>query len=200
MILFGASGHAKVILDIFKNNGVVVSCIYDDDPKVTEIFSVPVRINSLKLDEKEDAVISIGNNKIRKSISEKFPYLNYITGIHPRAVISEFSEIGKGTVIMANVTVNPDVKIGEHCILNTGCVIEHDCSLGDFVHISPTAALSGNVEIGEGSHIGVGASVIQGVKIGKWCTVGAGAAIINDVPDYSVVVGVPGRIIKSVNT
>lgn len=72
--------------------------------------------------------------------------------------------------------------------------------LGDFVHISPNAALSENVEIGEGSHIGVGASVIQGVKIGKWCTVGAGAAIINDVPDYSVVVGVPGRIIKSVNT
>lgn len=196
MILFGASGHAKVILDIFKQNGVVVSCIYDDDPKVTEIFSVPVRINSLKSDEKEDAVISIGNNKIRKSISEKLPHLNYLTSIHPSAVISEFSEIGKGTVIMANVTVNPDVKIGDHCILNTGCVIEHDCSLGDFVHISPNAALAGNVFVGEGTQIGIGAAVIQGIKIGKWVTVGAGAVIIKDIPDYAVVVGNPGKIIK----
>lgn len=64
--MFGASGQAKVILDIFKKNGVVVSGIYDDAPKVTEIFSVPLRINSLKSDEKEDVVISIGNSKIRK--------------------------------------------------------------------------------------------------------------------------------------
>lgn len=64
--MFGASGQAKVILDIFKKNGVVVSCIYDDAPKVTEIFSVPLRINSLKSDEKEDVVLSIGNSKIRK--------------------------------------------------------------------------------------------------------------------------------------
>ena len=57
MILFGASGHAMVILDIFKKNGVVVSCIYDEAPKVTEILFVPVHINSLKSDEKEEAVI-----------------------------------------------------------------------------------------------------------------------------------------------
>jgi len=66
----------------------------------------------------------------------------------------------------------------------------------DFVHISPNSALAGGVEIGEGSQIGIGASVIQGIKVGKWCVIGAGAVIINDIPDYSVVVGNPGRIIK----
>ena len=54
----------------------------------------------------------------------------------------------------------------------------------------------GNVEIGEGTHIGSGAIVIPNVVIGKWAVIGAGAVIIKDVPDYAVVVGNPGKIIK----
>jgi acetyltransferase EpsM len=50
--------------------------------------------------------------------------------------------------------------------------------------------------VGEGSNIGIGASVIQGVSIGKWVVVGAGTVIIDDIPDYAVVVGIPGKIIK----
>jgi acetyltransferase EpsM len=57
-------------------------------------------------------------------------------------------------------------------------------------------ALAGNVVVGEGAHIGIGAAVIQNVKIGKWATIGGGAVIIRDVPDYAVVVGNPGRVIK----
>jgi acetyltransferase EpsM len=66
----------------------------------------------------------------------------------------------------------------------------------DFVHISPNAALAGNVHVGEGTQIGIGATVMQNIRIGKWVMVGAGAVIIRDVPDYAVVVGNPGRIIK----
>ena len=75
--------------------------------------------------------------------------------------------------------------------------MDHDCSLEDFVHICPHATLCGNVSVGEGTQIGAGATVIQGIKIGKWCMIGAGAVIIEDVPDYSVVVGVPGKVIKT---
>lgn len=97
---------------------------------------------------------------------------------------------------MANVSINPSASIGNHCIINTGSIVEHDCVLSDFVHISPKAALAGNVFVGEGTQIGIGAAVIQGIKIGKWVTVGAGAVIIKDIPDYAVVVGNPGKIIK----
>ena len=48
----------------------------------------------------------------------------------------------------------------------------------------------------EGANIGIGAVVIQGLTIGKWSTIGAGSVIINDVPDYAVVVGNPGKVIK----
>jgi acetyltransferase EpsM len=97
---------------------------------------------------------------------------------------------------MSNVSVNVQSNIGHHVILNTNCSIDHDCILEDFVHVSPNAALAGNIQVGEGSQIGIGACVMQNIRIGKWVMVGAGAVIIRDVPDYAVVVGNPGRIIK----
>lgn len=195
MILYGASGHAKVIIDILHKNNIEVSKIIDDEPKSKDIFNIPVEKSSLTENNEKKVIISIGNNEIRKKISEKYQF-DYQTIMHPSAVISEFSKIGNGTVIMANAVVNSDSEIGKHCIINTSAIVEHDCKISDFVHISPNASLAGNVEVGEGAHIGIGSCVIQGVKIGKWATIGAGAVIIRDVPDFATVVGNPGRIIK----
>lgn len=194
MILFGASGHAKVILDILFLNRVSVEKIIDDHPSFEKLFKIPVEKNTSDFEGLE-AIISIGNNGIRKSIAEKYS-LHYQKAIHPKSTISQFSEIGEGTVVMANAVLNPGCKIGTHCIINTAAIIEHDCVLEDFVHISPNAALAGNVFVGEGTHIGIGASIIQGIKIGKWATIGAGAVIIRDVPEFATVVGNPGKIIK----
>jgi acetyltransferase EpsM len=97
---------------------------------------------------------------------------------------------------MHGAILQADVQIGVHCIINTGASVDHDCVIDDYVHISPHTTLCGNVTVGEGSHIGAGATIIQGIKIGRWVTVGAGTVIIRDVPDYAVIVGNPGRIIK----
>ena len=194
MILFGASGHAKVIIDILEGNGVQVEKIYDDNPRTDNIFGIGVE-HSSQIGENKAAIISVGNNTNRKKISEKYKF-QYQIAVHKTAAISVHSKIGEGTVAMANVAVNPSVEIGKHCIINTGAVLEHDCKISDFAHISPNAALAGNVEVGEGTHVGIGASVIQGIKIGKWATIGAGAVVIKDVPDFAVVVGSPARIIK----
>ena len=194
MIIFGASGHSKVVLDIIFANNQTVDVIVDHHPKVSELFGIRVTCND-EIDAKEEAIIAIGNNKTRKIISENYA-VNYVTAFHPNSVISKYAKINSGTVVMANVVINPDAEVGRHCIINTSAVIEHDCKIGDFAHISPHAALAGNVSVGEGSHVGIGASVIQGVTIGKWATIGAGSVIIKDVPDFATVVGNPGRIIK----
>lgn len=195
MILYGASGHAKVIIDILRLTDRNVSKIIDDNPKLDEIFGIPVEKNNFTTKYDCPAIISIGDNSIRKKLSEEYNF-DYQTVKHPSAIVSEFSEIGEGTVIMANAVINPCATIGKHCIINTGAVVEHDCKISDFVHVSPNTSLAGNVEIGEGSHIGIGASVIQGIKIGKWATIGAGAVIIRDVPDFATIVGNPGKVIK----
>lgn len=195
MILFGASGHAKVILDILILNGVKVKAVLDDNPNCNSLYGVNVLKNDSLDFNFEKAIISVGNNTIRKKISEKYNF-TYTNAIHPSAAISPLASLGTGNVVMANASINPSASIGNHCIINTGSIVEHDCVLSDFVHISPNAALAGNVFVGEGTQIGIGAAVIQGIKIGKWVKVGAGAVIIKDIPDYAVVVGNPGKIIK----
>ncbi|MFY0483143.1 acetyltransferase [Flavobacterium sp. PLA-1-15] len=197
--LFGASGHCKVIIDILESNNVSVDFIVDDNPKTNELLSIPV-IHSNELSDlrNKKMIVSIGNNSIRKKIVANLK-TQFFKTIHNRAIVSGYSTIQEGTVVMAGAIINASVKIGSHCIINTGAVIEHDCQINNFVHISPNASLAGGVEIGEGAHIGIGASIIQGIKIGKWAIVGAGTVVIKDVPDYAVVVGNPGKIIKYLN-
>lgn len=194
--LFGASGHCKVIIDILQFNKQTITAIIDDVPKMDQIFTIPVIYSGAFVKELgQKFIISIGDNSIRKKIVHRIGS-DYHIALHPTAVISEFSTIGAGSVIMAGAIINADAVVGQHCIINTAAVIEHDCKIDNFVHVSPNAALAGGVTVGEGTHIGIGAIVIQGIKIGKWATIGAGTILIKDVPDYAVVVGNPGKIIK----
>lgn len=193
MYLYGASGHGKVIVEIAEKLELDIKGFLDNNPNIHSIFEYKV---SNKIPKDGEVFLSMGNNKTRKIIAEKYPQFNYPILIHPNTIISKRASVNIGTVIMAGVTINSDVKIGKQCIINTSATIDHECVIEDYVHISPNVALAGNVEVGEGTHIGIGASVIQGIKIGKWCMIGAGAVIIRDVPDYAVVVGNPGKIIK----
>lgn len=196
IILYGASGHCKVIVDIVECNSIGIKAITDDNPSATAILGYPVIHSSkMQLTENDVVLLSIGNNRVRQKLSGELKG-KFISVAHPTAVVSPHSQIGEGTVIMAGAVVNPDTTIGKHCIINSGAVVEHDCTIEDFAHISPNAALAGGVTVGEGTQVGIGASVIQGVKIGKWAVIGAGAVIIKDIPDFAVVVGNPGRTVK----
>lgn len=194
--LYGASGHGKVIIDILNSSGVKIKSVLDDNPKSESIMGIPIfKTSDFDMSSLGKTIISIGNNKVRKKLSNTL-IADFTIAIHPSAVISSNTRIGEGTVVMARVAINPDVTIGKHCIINTNATVEHDALIADFVHICPGVSLAGNVTIGEGTQVGIGAAVIQGISIGKWVTIGAGAVIVNNIPDYAVVVGNPGKIIK----
>lgn len=196
MIVYGASGHGKVIIEILESIATPSIQVWDDADK-PPMWEYPVLKPIAGQPITDKMVISIGVNATRQKVAERFKdFVRFGTAIHATACISKRATVGEGTVIMANATVNADTRIGKHCIVNTSASIDHDCVLGDFVHISPNATLSGDVQVGEGTHIGSGASAIQGIRIGKWCTIGAGAVIIRDIPDYATAVGNPARIIK----
>ncbi|UZH55498.1 acetyltransferase [Salinimicrobium tongyeongense] len=196
MNIYGASGHAKVIINLVHSRMLEIHNIIDDNASITGIYDYPVVHEVTPEILKRKTIIAVGDNRVRKKISSMLKE-NFYSGVsHADAVVDETVEMGVGTVIMASATINADAILGKHCILNTGCVVEHDCLLEDFVHVSPGAILAGGARIGEGTHIGIGALIIPGIKIGKWCTIGAGAVIIEDVPDNATVVGNPGRVIK----
>ena len=197
MIVYGASGHGKVIIEILESIGTPHIEIWDDADRAP-VWEYPVK-RPLAAGEpvNDKMVISIGVNATRKRVAQRIgSTISFGTAIHAAAYISKRTTIGEGTVIMAGAVVNADTRIGRHCIINTCASIDHDCVIGDYAHISPNATLSGDVQVGEGTHIGAGATVIQGIRIGKWCTIGAGAVIIKDIPDNATAVGNPARIIK----
>ena len=193
MYLYGASGHAMVIMDILEANGIPVEGLIDDNPNIDELLGLPVFHGKM---DAEELIISIGSNKIRKLLANKLA-ARYLTAIHPTAIISPRATIGEGTVVMQGAIVQTCATVGKHCIINTGASVDHECQLADYVHISPHATLCGNVSVGEGTWVGAGSTIIQGVKIGKWCVIGAGSVVTKDIPDGVLAVGNRCKIIKN---
>lgn len=209
IVIIGAGGHAKVIIDIIlqrkkiSNDNLVIKGILDDsfnEKEKKDLFGIPIigKVNKiLEFPSNIHYVIAIGNNGIRKKISQNYEKIKYITLIHPKAIIAENVSIEIGTVLMAGSIVNSDTKIGKHCIVNTGSIIEHDNLIKDYVHISPGATLCGGVIVEEETWIGARSTIIQGVRIGKKATIGAGSVTIKDVENFSTVVGIPAKNIKT---
>lgn len=192
--LYGASGHAKVVMDIAKLTHFDVPCLIDDNPAVNELAGVPVVHSSEGL---TPIIVTIGDCQIRKRIVEKLGARDYLTLIHPSAIKAESVRLGVGNVVMAGAILNPYVVVGNHCIINTGASVDHDSIIHDFVHIAPHCTLCGEVEIGEGTWVGAGTTIIQGIHIGKNCFIGAGAVVVKDIPDNSLCYGNPARVVRN---
>jgi UDP-perosamine 4-acetyltransferase len=209
IILLGAGGHASVVLNILKQYDNIDIIGFTDlnypalkKYKGHKILGTDKKLSDIyKNNQATHAFISLGstcNNQLRKNLFNIIIDLGYksLNIIHKNSVIAENIKLGTGNLISSGVNINPDVIIGNNNIINTGSIIEHGTKIGDHVHVAPGSILAGNVKVGNLSHIGLGARVIEGINIGKNCLIGAGAVIIEDVPDNSVVVGVPGEIIK----
>ncbi len=199
MYLFGASGHGKVIVDVLLSNNIKVSGFYDEDESKTELWGIPVlgKTKDFK-DKSSSCIVAIGDNATRKKVAD-FIDGKFGQAVHKSCILSSHVQIEDGTVVMAGTVINADTQIGKHVIINTSASIDHDCVIDDFVHIAPNSSICGGVKVGEGTLIGAGATVIPMINIGKWCVIGAGSVITKDIPDYSVVVGNPGRIINQTN-
>lgn len=195
MYLYGASGHAKVVMDILEAQGMEVEGLVDDNPELAELMGIPVLHSAEGL---SPLIISIGGNAIRKKIAEGLS-CQFGKAVHPTAIVSSRAEIGCGSVVMQGAIVQTCVRVGCHCIINTGASVDHECVVGDYVHLSPHSTLCGNVCVGEGTWIGAGATVIQGVRIGRWSVVGAGTVVTKDIPDGVIAVGNKCHIIKEAN-
>ncbi len=204
-IIYGAGGHAKVIIDILHANQEMIIGIVDDHFNEKEFKGIPVLGKSKDIEriikDYPDArfLIAIGNNSIRMKIVKQLEDFDVVwgTAIHPSVIIGSEVTIGEGSVMMANVVVNADSTIGKHTILNTAATVDHDCSIADYVHLSPGVHTAGGVSIGERTHIGIAASLIPGVHIGRDTIVGASSCVLSDLPDEIVAVGCPAKMIKN---
>lgn len=201
LYVFGAGGHAKVVVSTALSLGMSVEGIFDDDleKQGSEVLGIKVIGTMADAQKKtpECGVLAVGNNKIRQKLAQSLKGWEWVTLIHPKAYVHPRAYLGVGTVVFAGVVIQPDVRVGVHSIINTGATVDHDCEIGDFVHLAPGVNLAGNVRIGEGTFVGIGTVILPGVKIGAWTTIGAGTVVREDLPSGVTAVGVPARIVKT---
>ncbi|MFT6988656.1 MAG: sugar O-acyltransferase (sialic acid O-acetyltransferase NeuD family) [Paraglaciecola sp.] len=199
LLLVGASGHAKVIIEAVqasKSECHIYLSDQDIEKRGRSLLGDTI-IHALCdwSDLPELYHISIGNNLIRKQLSDLAKSYGKIayTVIHPLACISPSATIGPGCFIAAKSIIGPEVTIEAGCIINHGAVVDHDCQIGAYSHVAPNSTLGGGVKVGEVSLIGSGSTVLPMVNIGRSVTIGAGAVITTAVADNQTMVGIPGR-------
>ena len=209
LLIVGAGGHAKSVLDILLENNKyewigVIDNDYGTKKYVAPFADIEIVGNDAMLTEFfekgiTNIFVAIGSNAIRKKLYNISKTIGFeaVSIISSHATISKYAKIGKGVCIMPGAVINVATTIGDHCIINTNCTIDHDCTIQECVHIAPGVAISGCVTIGRNSFIGTGARVIDRVTIGANTTIGSGAAVINHIPSHVLAVGVPAKVIKN---
>jgi UDP-perosamine 4-acetyltransferase len=206
VVIVGAGGHGKVVLDILLAAGKYKPVGFlDADPALTDSYvaGLPVlgSINALASLRRRvrRAVVAIGDNRTRVHYAALLRELgiDLVNAIHPSAFVSPTATIGMNVVVAARAAVGTEARLADSVIVNTSAVVDHECDVGEGAHVCPGAALAGRVRVGRGAFIGTGVSVIQCRTVGDHATVGAGAVVIRDVLDDTTVVGVPARPVRA---
>lgn len=209
MLIIGAKGFAKEVLEILHQDGETENlCFYDDinDDAPDLLFG---KFPVLKSEGEAKAyftnidvrfTIGIGNPKLRKILTEKFEKL----GGKLCSTISKYAEMGSyniqiedGCTILGGVRISNDVKIGKGTMVYYNSVITHDVEIGEYVEVSPGATLLGRCKIGNSCSIGAGAIIFPDVTIGSNSVVAAGSVVRNNVPQNVMVAGIPAEIKKN---
>lgn len=212
MLIIGAKGFAKEVLEILLQQEYHEEIMFFDDMNediTGRLFSKYLILKSITEAEKlfksgkPSFTIGVGGPLNRKKLYDKFSNLGgmFASTISPFAHIGHLDNILEtGINLMTGSILTNSISIGKGCLINLDCTIGHDCKIGEFVEMSPSVNISGNCEIGKYSNIGTGVIILPGVKIGTNSIIGAGTVVTKDIPSNVLVVGVPGRIIKNLES
>ena len=199
--IIGTGGFARetlsCLIDGIASTGLKIEKIAvfmerDDVYNETEIMGVPVIKESEFIVDDYSVVVAIGDPIKRKKVVESLPpKTNFITIIHPTAIISDWVKIGKGSIITAGTILTCNINIGKHAQINLQTTIGHDCSIGNYFTTAPNVNISGDCEFGECVYFGTNSAIRQGIKICNNVTIGMGGIVVKDINDEGVYIGNP---------
>lgn len=209
LILWGASGHAKVLAECVERLGYETVAVFDNKPGLTSpLKGVPLYTGwegfltwRRATPGPVEFLVAIGGARGRDRLDIQARLaregLVSISVIHPTAFVARSAAIAEGVQVLSNASVGVESRLGTQTIVNTNASVDHECILGRGVHVAPGATLAGRVTIGDGTLIGAGAVVLPQVCVGSDVTVGAGAVVVRDIPDGITVVGNPARPLRA---
>jgi sugar O-acyltransferase (sialic acid O-acetyltransferase NeuD family) len=209
MLIIGAGGFAKQLLEVFFQIGEKNLSFYDDTGTATDLFCnrypvIKTKTEAIEYLKKKDKrfLLGIGGPINRKIMAERFiEWGGEIQSLFsPKAYISNFGcQFGKGINILTSGIIENNVSIADGVLINIGAYITHDCKIGDYTEISPRVTIGGNCRIGDFCNLGTNCTILPKVNLGKNVIVGAGAVVTKDIPDNSLVVGIPANLKKKLS-
>ena len=207
MIIAGAKGFAKELLEIlYRDYRYKEIAFYDDVSKelpetLFGKFKIIKTKHDLKAALKLNAyfTLGVGVPKVRFQLDKLFTENGGLT----KTIISNNASVGsfdtviqEGCAIMDGVLISNNIKVGSGCLINANTIVAHDSTIGAFADIAPNVTISGNCKVGNFVSIGTGVILLPGVTIGDNAIIGAGSVVKNNIPNNSLVIGTPGKVIK----
>lgn len=210
LAIWGASGHAMVVADIVRLQGIYEIAGFLDDVHPeragTEFCDALIlggreQLRLLRDKGVNHVLLGFGDCRMRFDLTRFLQEQEFLlpVAVHPRATMAKGVVMGPGTVIAAGAVVNSGSWIGSSVIINTSASVDHECIVEDAAHICPGVRLAGRVQVGRSAQVGIGATVISQVRIGSGAIVGAGSVVVRDIPDSVVAYGVPAIFKRKAN-
>lgn len=172
LILIGAGGHAKTLLDALESHQVIPAAYVDAKPQAwleargvkplseSELITLLPQAPQLAI-----GFVGLDTTSLERRLRLMLEYESngavFPAIAHRSAIVSAQAELAPGVQLLAGSVVNGFAKIGKGSIINTSAVIEHDAVIGEGVHIAPRSVVLGGAKVGDVATIGSSAVVIQ---------------------------------------
>ncbi len=204
LMIIGAGGFGREVLhwalDVLPQNRNWEVCGFlDADPAVLDVYDCdfPILDDPLNYFPKADDcfICAIGHPSTKLQVCRQLKErgAQFITLIHPTAIIGSRSIIGEGCIFCPGSIITVDVTIGDFVTANLHSTIGHNAVVGQGSTLSGHADVTGFAILGEGVFLGSHAVVLPGAKIGDYAVVGAGSVVLKKVKAGATVMGVPAK-------
>jgi len=205
MIIIGASGLATQVTDVVQRIFAEEKITYFDNvselPDSPTKFGFPILTSFEELfttlENDQEVYFAIASIQAKEIFMEKLKEKN----ITFKQLIAQTAKLGRnnvqvgsGTLVLEDVSIESNVTIGEMCLLNTASKVFHDSVIGDFCEIAPMAMVLGKCNVGNKVFIGANAVILPGITIGNNVIIGAGSVVTKDIPDNTNVKGNPAKV------
>ncbi|TLM84192.1 NeuD/PglB/VioB family sugar acetyltransferase [Pseudarthrobacter sp. NamE5] len=203
LILIAATGLAREVLAMVRGSGQYdVVGLLDDDKEMAGVTvdGAPVlgSIDDAPKYTHAFVLVCIASGRAREAVVERLTVMGlhearYATAIDPTVQPPEGCRIGRGSILLRNVTLTASVTLGSHVVAMPSVTFTHDDDVADFATFAAGVSVGGGVRIGRGAYLGMNSSVRERTSVGEYATVGMGAAVLSNVPDGETWVGVPAH-------
>ncbi len=200
IVIIGAGDLGKEVVwlieDINKYNPtyLILGFLDDDEEKVGsdfygyKVLGLTDQLKEISIRTPLSAVIAIQDGSIRKKIVERTKdFDEWESIVHPSAVISSTSPLGKGSIVFPQVTVSVDTRLGGFGLFYIHSTICNDCKIGDYVSVMSGASISERAEVGNECFLGAGSTIHPHKKLGRLVKVGVEATVTRDYDDGATV-------------